>query len=97
MNIRIRLSSFYSHGDESRFFNGLKENSAVKDVRGIGRDLIIRLKKRSLDQAAARDLIALLWRYGITLKPLRRLSREKKLVWLHDKDGYWYKSMFSAS
>lgn len=97
MNIRIRLTSYYSHGDEKRFFDGLKKNPAVGDVRGIGRDLIIRIKKSSLNQDATRDLIALLWRYGITLKPLRVLSREKKFAWLRDKDGYWHKSMFSAA
>ena len=40
MFFQITLTSFYSAGDERRFFLGLKEIVAITDLRGVGRDLI---------------------------------------------------------
>jgi hypothetical protein len=96
MQLEIDLSVFYAKGDERRFFQGLSEISAIKDVRGVGRGLIIQVDIRSLNKEALRELIALLWRYGISLSPLRVLAENKKFVWLNDVGFYWYKSMFDT-
>ena len=36
MQIEITLTAFYAKGDEWRFFQGLSEITAIKDVRGVG-------------------------------------------------------------
>ncbi|MBV6287650.1 hypothetical protein [Pseudomonas aegrilactucae] len=42
-----------------------------------------------------RELVALLYRYGVDLEPLVVLSKGKNGDWLKNVDGYWYTSMFS--
>jgi len=97
MQLEIGLSTFYSMGDERRFFQGLKDISAIKEVRGVGRGLILQVDIRSLNKEAVRELIALLWRYGISLSPLKVLTaNNKKFAWLNDERCYWYKSMFDV-
>ena len=61
MQLEIGLSRFYAKGDERRFFQGLSEISAIKDVRGVGRGLVIRITVRDLNREAVDELIALLW------------------------------------
>lgn len=42
-----------------------------------------------------RELVALLYRYGVDLEPLVVLSKGGNGDWLKNVDGYWYTSMFS--
>jgi len=97
MQLEIGLTTFYSMGDERRFFQGLKDISAIKDIRGVGRELILQLDIRSLNKEMMRELIALLWRYGVSLSPLKALAiNNKRFAWLHDDRCYWYKNMFDV-
>jgi len=94
MKIILDLSTFYSMGDERRFFQGLAENPAVSTVQGIGRQLEITLGLSRLNRDALRDLIALLWRYGISPEPLAVLAAKKRFAWLDDECSFWHKKMF---
>jgi hypothetical protein len=94
MIIEISLGSFYSRGDERRFFSGLRNISAIEEVRGIGRNLLLMVNLRRLSVEEARELLALLWRYGIPLSPLFPLSKKKRYQWLNDVRGYWYRCLF---
>jgi hypothetical protein len=94
MKLTIDLATFYSMGDERRFFQGLNDNPAISDIKGIGRQLECDLMLRNLNRDSLRDLMALLWRYGISLKPISVLSERKKFEWLNDERGYWHRSMF---
>lgn len=95
MIIDIALDSFYSMGDERRLFQGFKEISAIRSVRGSGRDLLLDIEVGALNKEEMRELLALLWRYGIPLAPLRVFSEKKKFAWLNDVQGYWYSAMFN--
>lgn len=95
MLLKIELSSFYSRGDERRLFQGFKDIVAIRDVRGVGRDLLLDIEISSLNKEALRELLALLWRYGIPLAPLRVLATKKKFGWLNDPQGYWHGNMFA--
>lgn len=97
MDIEIALGCFYSQGDERRFFQGLKEIKAIKNIEGVGVNLIIGIEMRLLTKDALKELIALLWRYGIPLSPLYLLAERKKFAWLNDERGYWYKSLFDVT
>jgi hypothetical protein len=94
MIIQIQLCSFYSAGDERRLFEGFKELEAIQNVKGVRRDLLLDVRLGQLNTEAMRELIALLWRYGISLQPLRVFAEKKKFDWLNNTQGYWYKSMF---
>lgn len=101
MIIEIEENMFYSAGDEARFFHGLEGNPAVKGVRAVangktGRILAVTLDARALDKKSLWDLVALFWRYEVSLKPLRVLARAKKFSWLRDKEMYWYDDMFGT-
>jgi hypothetical protein len=95
MIIRIRLGMFYSSGDERRLFEGLEAISGLREIRGEGRDLILDIQINALGKEDMRELLALLWRYGISLAPLRPISERKKFRWLIDEEKYWYSDMFS--
>ncbi len=94
MKIVLNLTTFYSMGDERRFFQGLTENPAVSNVLGIGRQLEVSLVLKRLNRDALRDLIALLWRYGVSLEALSGIAEKDRFGWLNDERCYWYKSMF---
>lgn len=96
MQLAIRLESFYSEGDERRFFEGLADIACISNVRGVVRDLVFDLHTGRLGQEALRELIALLWRYGISLVPLAVLADKPRFAWLRDPRWYWSSSMFPA-
>ena len=94
MILKIALSSFYSRGDERRLFLGFEEISAIRSVKGVGPDLLLDIEVAALNKEAMRELLALLWRYGIPLAPLRTFAEKTKFKWLNDQQGYWYGAMF---
>ena len=94
MIVEIALGSFYSRGDERRLFQGFEEIAAIEDARGVGRNLLLTIKVGSLNKDSMCELLALLWRYGIPLIPLRSFAEKSKFAWLNDGQGYWYSSMF---
>ena len=96
MLIRIRLGSFYSKCDESRLFDGFNGISAIRSIKGDGRDLLLDISIRDLSSDSMRELIVLLWRYRIPLSPFRPLARNKRFDWLNNPKGVWYKSMFAG-
>ena len=97
MLLKIDLTTFYTRGDERRFFQGLSDISAIKNIRGDGRGLVMTLNLRHLNKEMTRELIAILWRYSISLAPLAMLAGNKRFLWLKDERLYWYGSMFSIN
>ncbi|MDQ1832103.1 hypothetical protein, partial [Massilia scottii] len=96
MKLTIDLNSFYSLGDERRFFQGLNENPAVSGFRGVGRQLQITIVQNRLTRVAILDLIALCRRYQIPLTPLSQIAEKDRFAWLKDEKWSWYKSMFTT-
>lgn len=97
MILKIALTSFYSRGDERRLFQGFKEISAIQGVQGVGRDLHLDIRVSALGKESMRELVALLWRYGIPLAPLRPFAATKKFDCLNDPQGYWHSAMFEQA
>lgn len=96
MKLMIDLNTFYSSGDERRFFDGLSGNAAVSGFRGIARQLEITIVQNRLNRDQLWDLIALFRRYKIPLTPLAPLAAKKKFAWLADEQWAWHQSMFAA-
>jgi hypothetical protein len=96
MQIEIKLTAFYSPGDERRLFQGFNEIDCIKQVEGVGRVLILDINLSRLSKEKLFELIALLWRYQIDIRPLRSLpERNKRFAWLAEPHFYWHASMFS--
>ena len=95
MKITIQLSCFYSQNDEDRFFLGLKNIDSINNIKGIYNNLIIDINIRTLKNYELRELIALLYRYNISLVPLSFLSVKKRFLWINNIESYWYSSMFN--
>ncbi len=94
MILKAALGSFYSKGDERRLFLGFEEIAAIRSVHGVGPDLLLDIDVLALSKETMRELMALLWRYGMPLAPLRPFAEKKKFAWLDDPQGYWYSAMF---
>lgn len=95
MEVEIDLPSFLTTGDEQRFFQGLKDLTAIREFQMNDGRLLLRMEIRFLTRKASREFIALLSRYQVSLVPLRCLSAtNKKFTWLADPHEYWHQSMF---
>ncbi|HEX8610330.1 MAG TPA: hypothetical protein VF800_03510 [Telluria sp.] len=94
MKLIIDLNSFYSAGDERRFFQGLSENPSVSGFRGIARQLEVTIVQRRLGRDALWELTALFQRYQIPLAPLAQLAKQERFAWLTDETWSWHESMF---
>lgn len=94
MKLMTDLTTFYSNGDEQRFFHGLRENPGVSGCCGIAQQLEITIVQRRLNHDALRDLIALFRRYQIPLSPLSILADKTRFEWLKEQTASWYESMF---
>ena len=93
MHIEIRLTAFFSHGDERRFFEGLRELDCIKDFKGVGRGLVLNVELNRLSKERVFELMALLWRYEIDLSPMRELSKKEKFSWILRPDFYWHERL----
>jgi hypothetical protein len=95
MEVEIDLPSFLTAGDEQRFFQGLRDLTAIREFQMNNGRLLLRMEIRFLTRKASREFIALLTRYQVSLVPLRCLSAtNKKFAWLEDPQEHWYQSMF---
>lgn len=94
MLIKVKLTRFYSSGDERRFFEGLESVAAIRNIRGEGRELILDVLLKDLSGESLSELVALFFRYKISLAPLKSFAQKSKFLWLNNQKGFWYKSMF---
>ena len=98
MKIEIHPTSYYSRGDERRFFQGLSDIDCISNVKGVGRSLLFDVDLRQLNREKILEIIALLWRYHIDLKPLRPLvDNNKKFAWVSEPHFYWHSNMYSEN
>jgi len=86
-------SLFFSYRDEEHFFTWLESISAVQNVTRSARGLDLKLS-HEVDDASLLDLIALLTRYGLDRKCLRKLSTAKNQHWFKKSKKYWYRAVF---
>ena len=91
----VRGPTYFSQGDEKAFFEWLASISCVDGVSGRSRDLHITLKRQPGD-AQLRELIALLYRYGMDMTPLAALKTGHNAHWFaENKRAFWHHSVFS--
>ena len=94
MKLFVELGYFYSPGDERRLFEALQSMSCVKSVRGQGLGVILDVELRKLTRPALEDLLVLLWRYEVDLRPFGILAeRNQRFRWIAQPDRVWHRSL----
>jgi hypothetical protein len=94
VELKAQATRFYSKLDEGAFFQWLETLPCVWKFEGQGDTLYIRIIKRKVDEHALRELLALFQRYRIDMKQLGVFDRPEFAEWFHNKEAYWYESVF---
>lgn len=68
----------------------------VEGFDGVGRDLVIRLKRRPT-RYDLQELLAFCFRYGIDMAQLATFGRPSNKRWLRDPEKYWHDGMFGKA
>ena len=86
--------SYYSAGDETAFFEWLQSIPGVKSVKGIGRELHIRLRSNRISRESLREFIALYIRYEGKMPELAMFANSTNADWFSVPSAHWYKLVF---
>ncbi|NWK46541.1 hypothetical protein [Ralstonia pickettii] len=54
------------------------------------------MRSRRISEAALRDLLALFWRYQISMEQLAQFENERNTSWFRAPHTYWYRRVFGA-
>lgn len=96
IELKAERTFFFSQLDEDAFFHWLKKLPCVSSVEGKGDTLFIRVLESKVDESGFRELLALFWRYDVNMRQLTALDKREFAHWLHNKDAYWYRSVFGS-
>jgi hypothetical protein len=84
---------FYSPQDEDYFFEWLQSISEVKEVSRVKGGLQVTIEE-PVNEGCLADLMAVLSRYSVGLKPLKALCAANNEKWFRDPLKYWYLEIF---
>jgi hypothetical protein len=87
---------YLSSGDEMAFFAWVHSIPGVVGVRGLGRELHIRLKSKRLSQNSLREFIALYHRYRGDLAELAQFANSSNESWFCSPEAVWHAAVFVA-
>ncbi len=87
---------FYSPSDESAFFAWAESIPAVSSVSGRGRRILLAVDSRKISEESLRELLALFWRYSVSMKQLARFQNSRNASWFHATDAFWFTRVFGA-
>lgn len=88
---------YYSQRDEDAFFGWLQAIPGVISVRGLGRELHIRMRSKRVSAETLRELIALYERYKGDMSELMQFENSSNTAWFRDPKSYWYKRVFAGA
>ncbi len=87
---------FYSEGDETTFFEWLKKIDAIKDIKGVGNEIQLKIESEVIEDYSLRELIAIFARYSIDLNQLKQFLNKDNKEWFYDNDlAFWRKETFN--
>lgn len=69
---------------------------AIENIEGVGREIHLSFKCKTLSDDTLRDLIAIMYRYKIDMRCLAKFLNKSNESWLRDKKMYWYEQIFGA-
>ncbi len=94
--IRCKQVLFYSRGDEESFFVWAKSIPHVENVHGEIDEIVLSLAAGEIPYESLRELIGLLYRYGIPMLQLAAFETEENTVWFRNTESYWYPHVFGS-
>lgn len=92
--VTIREKSYFSYLDEKHFYQWL---NAIEVKVTVGKrlgELTLHFKKGALTKTDWVDLLALLMRYDIDMRPLRPLVTPRHEKWLKTPTAYWHQKLW---
>ena len=93
----IKESTYYSQADEDAFYDRLNNLRCVKAIKGASDGLHVTLFRSPTDMQL-RELVALLYRYGLDMTPLTALRTEKNEAWFaKNRETFWHDRVFGKS
>ena len=93
-NLVVKGPKFLSPGDEKAFFDWLREIPCVDEVTGVSQNLQITFRRQPGNQHL-RELVALFYRYRMTMKPLAALKTGRNAAWFAgNMNAFWYARVF---
>jgi hypothetical protein len=87
--------TYYSQGDEAAFFAWLQAISCISDIVGQSTGLRIQLK-RTPSKSDLRELIGLLYRYNMNMKPLAAFKTARNAKWFAAPRMFWHAKVFGG-
>ena len=92
--LKCNFPRFFSHLDESIFFEWLHRISAIRRRELCGNAMTLYVTSQ-ISQADLRDLIGVFIRYRLDATQLAQLVSDRNQGWFVDSKAYWYKDVFS--
>jgi hypothetical protein len=90
----VALGAFGSAGDEKAFFDWLQSIPCVEAAVGRSRALHITLRKQP-SNSELRELIALLYRYRLDMRPPAALRNARNEGWFaENRSSFWHVHVF---
>jgi hypothetical protein len=94
VELKAEAVRYFSQSDEAALFEWLAKLPCISSVRGESNTLYICVIKSKVDEGALRELLALFHRYKIDMRQLRVLDKVAFASWFHNRQAYWYESVF---
>lgn len=92
--ITIREGMYYCYQDEKYFYAWLEGIPAVKSVSGTPAGLTVAIELEEFDLDCFADLIGLLMRYGLDMRPLKACVTPQNEAWARDRTKFWFNKIF---
>lgn len=90
----IREPRYFSYLDEKNFFSWLDSIDDVAEVKGSTDGLRVTIVESGLSRSSLSDLIAVLTRYSLDIRPLDGVVSEDDRTWFSEPNSYWQKMAF---
>ncbi len=89
--------NYYSSHDEAAFFEWIKKIPSIIKVDGLHDELYLDIESKDITDNELRELIALFYRYKVSMNQLAVFLNKNNEEWFHGKPkGYWYKKVFGC-
>jgi hypothetical protein len=83
---------YFSQLDESSFFSWAQKIPCVKSIeRGF-----LHVRSKRLGESDLRDLIAIMYRYGMPMAQLQQFVNARNEHWFKSSTMYWHRDVFGA-
>ena len=84
---------YWSYLDEKSFFEWAQSIPCVTSVEGG----FLHIKSKRLSESNLRDLIAIMYRYGLPMQQLLQFCSSSNEHWFKSADTYWFKAVFGPT